>query len=375
MFSKLYKPVSLVIEVILLLLMTLIGTRAVDAVSRYYDTAFHTISLLISFIFSFLLHFLLRILGQLTGGLIHGMQLLGIELLGKVHVRERNHFYIRERLPEMEISSILMAPAGISETSKNRKQQALFFYFWGGCLLDLIFTLLSFFLLRTGFVSCETFAGSFLFSFFLSGLWMLVVFGFPLYRAGLPNDGLKACLIAFKPQERALFYEIMRDLSRLSEGTFDPTEEGMEALDTEPFEEDGPISLFAVLYLNRAYEQAMWAGDLPKADHLLSLLYQHRQDVPEDMREALMEEAIFCLSKNTSEDSLELSDTLMNEQRLARMENENTLLSGRSLYQWSLHHLELEDKKWSYLERIKKQLGNLPYPAARKAWMGTIDNG
>ena len=360
--KRFYRLISLPLEILLILSSLIGGWKLIEPHTGAVQYSIHTSLLIVLFIISILLHCLIQKAGTLAGGLLSGRKLIAYRFGKKNYVREKDKFYSRELLPEQEIISSIMTK------EKNESVLSWILYLYGDVLCDFLLTLGCWSIL----IKQNTFSSSgiyvFLLTFYFSGIITTIISLIPLYRADIPNNALLLVQMILSPECRTdaqKTFDILRILS----------EESLPEDFTLPDIDEQSFSSFKGYYLYHLYEIAIWYGNIEKADLYISLLYQHRHDLPEGFQDLIQKEAICFLAVKGTEEDLSAIDLYFDEQRRMRLEGSSGADAKRCLYLWSSHQDDMKDQSEIYYQQSIKQINNVPFRQARERWMGTIIHG
>ncbi len=360
--KRFYRLISLPLEILLILSALIGGWKLIEPHTGAVQYSIQTSLLIVLFIFSILLHCLIQKTGTLAGGLLGGRKLIAFRIGKKNYVREKDKFYSRELLPEQEIISSIMT------REKNESVLSWILYLYGNVLCDFLLTLVCWWILikQNAFSSSGIYV--FLLTFYFSGIITTIISLVPLYRADIPNSALILTQMIISSDCRMnaqKTFDILRILS----------EESLSKDLALPDIDDQSFTYFKGYYLYHLYEIAIWYGNIEKADLYLSLLYQHRHDLPEGFKDLIQKEAICFLAVKGTEEDLSAIDLYFSEQRRMRLEGSSGADAKRCLYLWSSHQDDMKDQSEIYYQESIKQLNNVPFRQAREGWMGTIIHG
>lgn len=148
--------------------------------------------LLLAFYVSLLLHTFIHETGHMLFGLASGYQFVSIRFFSLMFVKQGGKLQVKKMSIEGTGGQCLMLPPSCDGSSLTR------LYHWGGCILNLIFSLISF--LCMILFGENPFLDGFFFSFGICGIGTAMLNGIPFQSLG--NDGYNAMTLSHRKNAR-----------------------------------------------------------------------------------------------------------------------------------------------------------------------------
>lgn len=340
----------------ILLLSVLLGERG---------HSFHTLIMMISLIISAFLHKGLDTVGHWIGGKLSGLRVLMKRSGTHDRVLENGKMFSRRRSLETDIFPVIMCP-------KAGHTGVFGLYMLGGPLMNLLVSMASFGILYMGWVEMNSIAGTFLMAMILSGLWTFSFSAFPAYVGYSPNDGLNYLIFCKDKTAKEAFFEDLTILEVLSDPTCMDDDHKIHVPNLDLDDDISVMSSFRTAYLLRSYDLQMWSGHTKMAEEILSVLYYHLDDYPDEWQITVMQEAVYMLCLLGSSVEMELSDRLITPARRRVYERSMTPEALKALTIWSLHHVEMKKETSGYYQSFENKIKEIPYEMARRSWTKLI---
>lgn len=334
-----------------------LGYEVAAALMQNRQEAIPTLLFVLCILAAMILQKLLHVAGHYCLGRISGLRVIAFTFFHRTYVKEGEKFRSCAPFPESALTSCLMAP-------RSRQAVSYTAYLLGGALFNLLSALAALVLLLAVSWSLGQWQGCLCFSVFLTGIWAFMFTALPAYHAGIPSDGLQVFQIKKNTAEKEALQKNLWILAQFSKAK-PILEEGLD-LDLKK-QRKGKI--FSALLLLRCYELALWQGQIERAGQNLFSLYQRLSDLPDLLQQRVWMECIFYLSLPGSLDQdLELTQRLMNRDRIKRYEELASPESLRCLWVWALYAKRSLELAGVYEEAAFSAVNQIAFHPAVQGW-------